>query len=801
MSAKKTSQPLTFPIGLKILLLMFFVLIAALGSYFWIATDLILGDKQASIFDFSQTQVTHLSSEVVRILDSYEKNLINSFKSRVHPVAHDFVQDDILRQKDMIGLFFSDRGSGFEADIKDLKLWDIKAEDESNQRGITAQALSKNFSDYVANHKKELTQIQTLHIINLSPSFNEMIYGLAKFWRTTQGSLFGAIFFRGQALYEAVIQSSEYSTSLVGLSGLTYLHKNKDSIYQQSPSPFFKHIEYMKNEKIDAQTIQLQGHQVKGESLVSLMTIPRTQILLTHEIPLEMAYLPIKKLRDRSLYFVIIALLFGILMALIFSKTITAPIQALAEVAVKVKEGVYKISLRKSKSSDEIGVLNQSFIEMTDELERRRIAIEKEIFNLKMVHESSKEISLERVSKNLIPMVMQRSVELLPLDGITVVYMHREGQLVSDHMGEMPLELQTVFTREAYSEKQTLFDPSDEKAVEALPFVSNFLKEEGGFSFEPHQDRLALLVADEIVMGYILIRKNHKEGYLSPQEEYVLGAIATSVSVTLRNIELVEETADKARLANELKTAQLVQQTLLPKKDPDFERVKLTGFYQSATECGGDWWGYFKLDDTLVVMIADATGHGTAAALVTAAARSAVATISYQLKGRENEFSPAEFLKTMNHALFETTQGSIYMTFFCAAVHMPTGKLRFSNAGHDFPWIYHGSKAKGAAPSKKFIESLVMRGHHIGKQATATYEEKETQLNVGDKLLLFTDGIPELVNQEGEEYGSKRFLNNFVKNAHLSVVELKDQLIGEATAFANEAALEDDLTMVVLEYS
>lgn len=67
--------------------------------------------------------------------------------------------------------------------------------------------------------------------------------------------------------------------------------------------------------------------------------------------------------------------------------------------------------------------------------------------------------------------------------------------------------------------------------------------------------------------------------------------------------------------------------------------------------------------------------------------------------------------------------------------------------------------------------------------------------------MLFTDGIPELVNEQGEEYGSKRLLNNFVQHAHLSVVELKDQIIGEVTAFSNKAPLEDDLTLVVLEYT
>ncbi len=203
----------------------------------------------------------------------------------------------------------------------------------------------------------------------------------------------------------------------------------------------------------------------------------------------------------------------------------------------------------------------------------------------------------------------------------------------------------------------------------------------------------------------------------------------------------------------------------------------------------------------LVVMIGDATGHGAGAALVTAAARSAVSTISYSYKGRESEFSTAEFLKLMNHALYETTRGQILMTFFCACIDLQTGKMRYSNAGHDFPWIYRRSKAKGQTPSKKFVESLVMKGHHIGKQDELSFDEQEVVLYKGDKLLMFSDGIPELLNLEGDEYGSSRFLRSFVQNIDQPVGQLKDTLVKSALAFAGEAKLEDDLTLVLVEYT
>jgi serine phosphatase RsbU (regulator of sigma subunit)/HAMP domain-containing protein len=801
---------LKFPIGIKILLLIFFILIAALGTYFWIATHLILGDKKAAIFDYSQTQVTQLRQNVSSLLNGYDADLTQYFKSGVHKVVRSFVLAEVFNNPELLALFVTSQPQLLKAEIADTQNWhlpllkrkDFQGQEESEElppQPLEIDTLIQAFLAELEGDPESYEMFSGIKLVSLSPRVEQLVLGVAKYWRTAYGTLFGVIFFRGDEVLRSLTLQTNLKTSLVESDGRILIDRDLSLVFSRAQTDYQAQVEAMRDRRVDAQTLEVVNPKTREENLVSLVRLPGTSVYLSLETPLSLAYRPIRVLQMRSIYFVLAVLLASILMALFFSKTITGPIQALAEVAGKVKKGMYKVSLN-LKSRDEIGELNQSFIEMTHELERRRIAIEHEIHNLKMIHESSREIALSRVTQELIPMVMQRLVDLISVDGILFVYRHSGGELLFDKVGDTPEDLAQQLERFPFEGDQTLVNFKEPDLIQKIPFLRSATAESLG-RLGPAQDRIALLVAEGKCFGFVYVRKNTQEGGISVQDEYLLGAISTNVSITLRNIELVEETADKARLDNELKTAQLVQQTLLPQSVPAWDKVKLDGFYQPATECGGDWWGFFQLTDHLVVMIGDATGHGAGAALVTAAAKSAVSTISSYYEGKGSEFSTGKFMRMMNHALFETTRGQILMTFFCACIHLPTGKMSYTNAGHDFPWIYRSQKAGNEPPSKKFIDSLVMKGHHVGKQDNVDFEEQHTVLEKGDKLLMFTDGISELLNEQGEEYGSTRFLRSFVNNIHKPVAQIKEEIVQSAKTFAGKAAPADDLTMVLVEYT
>ncbi len=258
--------------------------------------------------------------------------------------------------------------------------------------------------------------------------------------------------------------------------------------------------------------------------------------------------------------------------------------------------------------------------------------------------------------------------------------------------------------------------------------------------------------------------------------------------------------AENARLDAELKTAKIVQETLLPQKLPDIDAIKMSGFYQPASECGGDWWGYHILGDELVVMIADVTGHGAGAALITAAVQSTVLTLMKMYEQEPSSFDAAQFLEKLNESLFGTTRGGSFLTFFCATINVKTGVLKFSNAGHNFPWIYRTSKQEGDTASKDNIETLMLRGQHLGKYDQVSFEVKQTKLYKNDKFLLFTDGLPEQVNPDDKEYGNMKFLRSFLKHVNLDVVQLNTNLVSDLTEFKKDAEILDDWTLVSVEF-
>ena len=134
--------------------------------------------------------------------------------------------------------------------------------------------------------------------------------------------------------------------------------------------------------------------------------------------------------------------------------------------------------------------------------------------------------------------------------------------------------------------------------------------------------------------------------------------------------QLITETSEKARMQSELRTAKQVQEMLFPPLSADLEQVEIAGFYEPASECSGDWWHYYQDSEFVYFFIGDATGHGVSAALLTSAARSAVAVIQ-----KWTHLEPGQALSLLNSSLYETSKGTMMMTFFMGRLNKMSGEL------------------------------------------------------------------------------------------------------------------------------
>jgi serine phosphatase RsbU (regulator of sigma subunit) len=299
---------------------------------------------------------------------------------------------------------------------------------------------------------------------------------------------------------------------------------------------------------------------------------------------------------------------------------------------------------------------------------------------------------------------------------------------------------------------------------------------------------------------------------IPPTSADEVGLLAMSVNNMSKKIShLMASQIEKARFEKELETARMVQGTFFPKADIKLPNTSVTGFYQPASECGGDLWGHFTIEDGLeFVFIADAMGHGAPAALVTAMAYSTTMTIADIVKS-ESSFrdSPAKILDRLNRVIYEAVRGTISMTFFASILDTRNGTITYANAGHNFPVIMplkgdderlpktaKASKGKGHQPI-----SLKLMGTPLGIDPNATYSDKTSELRAGDKIFYFTDGLIECTSPKGEMIGRKTLLERIARDVNLGPEEMKHDIVNYAFEFFANQPLADDITVVVAEIS
>jgi serine phosphatase RsbU (regulator of sigma subunit) len=290
--------------------------------------------------------------------------------------------------------------------------------------------------------------------------------------------------------------------------------------------------------------------------------------------------------------------------------------------------------------------------------------------------------------------------------------------------------------------------------------------------------------ADQIARGDLEARvevtSSDEIGFLGENFNYMADQIAI----------LLQQTAEKARIEQELEVAKTIQETLVPGAEPvDRGPLRFAGFYQPAAQTGGDWWTWHELiGGKILIVIGDVTGHGVPSAMITAAAKAAC-DVARHVHG--DDVTVTRLLEIMNHAIWQSAQRRFVMTCFASILDPRSRTITYANAGHNFPYLFRAGDGKGE------FGSLMIRGNRLGDDPASRYEAKTTELVPGDVLVWYTDGIVECENEAGEEYGEKRFRASVRRAAALDAPDMRDAIIGEAAAYFGAAPRKDDITMVV----
>jgi sigma-B regulation protein RsbU (phosphoserine phosphatase) len=275
-----------------------------------------------------------------------------------------------------------------------------------------------------------------------------------------------------------------------------------------------------------------------------------------------------------------------------------------------------------------------------------------------------------------------------------------------------------------------------------------------------------------------------------------VGQLASSFIAMSKKIQmLLIETVQKAQMQEELKVAAAVQESLIPPSEYHDDNIEIISHYQSATECGGDWWGFFRVGNKICVMIADATGHGVPSALITASARSCFSVL-HKLAAEKAFFrlAPGEMMSYANRVVFDAATTKIMMTFFIGVIDLDAKTLTYSNAGHNPPWLFRHN-------GERFVlNSLLSKGNRLGEVVeSGEYEEMTVPMGVGDILVMYTDGLVENTNLEGTQFGKKRTKVIMEENLKLGPQGIIDGLIQGYKHFTQGKSLDDDITLAAIK--
>ena len=243
----------------------------------------------------------------------------------------------------------------------------------------------------------------------------------------------------------------------------------------------------------------------------------------------------------------------------------------------------------------------------------------------------------------------------------------------------------------------------------------------------------------------------------------------------------------RERVEQELRVARSIQQASLPKEVPTLENWQITPYYQPAREVGGDFYDLFELEDGRVtVVMGDAAGKGIPAALVVSATSSVLRAVAQAL----GSSSPSEVLAQVNETLFARIPPNMFVTCFYAILDPKNGSMNYANAGHDLPYLWHGGDC----------EELRARGMPLGLMAGMSYEQKKIELDAGEGVLFYSDGLVEAHDAKGEMFGFPRLRDLIAE--HDDKRALGDFLLGDLYSFVGEGwEQEDDITLLTLRHS
>lgn len=415
-----------------------------------------------------------------------------------------------------------------------------------------------------------------------------------------------------------------------------------------------------------------------------------------------------------------------------------------------------------------------SLVQKSTQLEYSNQILERRVENLSNLNSLSRAVLSVLDLDNIINIILDAYFVLTGAKRISLYLWEAEGLINKKTKGECNFKENLLFSEEEIKE----FTKKDYQEMYEKLSKKFILADNEVIVISP-------LVVKEKQLGVIYVIEDKNK--LIDLDEETISALVIQVSIAINNAQIYSELIVKERMSNELDVASRIQKKILPADVDEIFGLEIAQYFEPAKEIGGDYYDYTILDDNVFsITIADVSGKGVPAAFLMALGRSVLRTLT--LTG---DFAPNENLNELNKIIYSDITEDMFITMMHSKYNKENKTLYYSNAGHNPLVVYRASTDS--------IELHTVKGVAIGFLEEYKYRQGEIQLNKGDIVIFYTDGITEAENSNKEMFGLESLKEVIYNNKNKSPKELRKVILESINRFRKDYEQTDDLTFVILK--
>ncbi|MBX7169643.1 MAG: SpoIIE family protein phosphatase [Pyrinomonadaceae bacterium] len=407
---------------------------------------------------------------------------------------------------------------------------------------------------------------------------------------------------------------------------------------------------------------------------------------------------------------------------------------------------------------------------------------------LRLLLDITQAISRSNDLDEVLTLVMNTLGSLLPYSAAGIYLIH------ADEKGESPYVFKSRTIR-GYDISFELVEPRlkmgegfiGSVAQSGKPIIcADVSKDSRYFAARPqtNSEMVAPIISNDKVIGVFDLESDDFNAY-NEDDLSVLTLLAAQVAIIIEKVELLNEAVEKKRLQAQLEVARQVQLTLLPDKDPNLKDFDISAYVFPTEQVSGDYYDWVRIfDDQIGIIIADAAGKGIPAALLVAFLRASLR--AYVQTGYASHIA----LSKVNNLLWDSVESHQFVTALYGILDATNKTFVYSNAGHNPPLIV---KPDG---EYKYVEYGDLP---LGMFRSMRYHQHYMRLEKGQILVLYTDGMTEASNAQGEEFGRDRLAQLVIKGSSLPAKKMIDFIRKGVQEFTDRKFLDDDGTLFIIK--